>query len=185
MPFTTDWLTPWLPDWERLFVPRLAGRAVQGVEIGSYEGRSALWTLEHLLTHPQSMLTCIDCWQEPAVERRFDGNLVDPLTVGRAVKVRETSAIVLARWLSASPAPRFDWIYVDGSHEARDVLTDAVLAFPLLAPKGILCFDDYGWAARPGIHRPPRPAIDCFLDLWGPLIEVLHAGYQVAVVKRV
>ncbi len=32
-------------------------------------------------------------------------------------------------------------IYVDGSHKARDVIADAVLAWALLRPGGILIFD--------------------------------------------
>ena len=37
----------------------------------------------------------------------------------------------------------FDLIYIDASHYAPDVLSDAVLAFKLLKPGGILIFDDY------------------------------------------
>ena len=39
----------------------------------------------------------------------------------------------------------FDFIYIDGSHIAKDVLTDACMAWPLLMPKGLMVFDDYMW----------------------------------------
>jgi len=39
----------------------------------------------------------------------------------------------------------FDFIYVDGSHVAKDVLTDACMAWPMLTVGGVMCFDDYGW----------------------------------------
>jgi hypothetical protein len=32
-------------------------------------------------------------------------------------------------------------IYIDGSHEPMDVLTDAVMSWPLLRSNGILIFD--------------------------------------------
>src|SRR5205085_745809 len=34
------------------------------LEIGTYEGRSALWVLENILTHPTSKLTIIDAFEE-------------------------------------------------------------------------------------------------------------------------
>ena len=36
-------------------------------------------------------------------------------------------------------------MYIDGSHAARDVISDAVLAWALLRPGGVLIFD----GARP------------------------------------
>eukprot|EP00903_Cladosiphon_okamuranus_P016547 g15265.t1 len=39
-----------------------AERPVNVLEIGSFEGGSALWIAEHLLLHPDSMLICIDLW---------------------------------------------------------------------------------------------------------------------------
>lgn len=53
---------------------------------------------------------------------------------------------------SAAPAalqidtgPLFDLVYIDGSHMRVDVLVDAVLAWPLLQPGGLMVFDDYEW----------------------------------------
>ena len=38
------------------------------------------------------------------------------------------------------------FIYVDGSHEAPDVLFDAILAHKLVKNNGIIAFDDYLWS---------------------------------------
>jgi predicted O-methyltransferase YrrM len=61
--------------------------------------------------------------------------------------------IALIRGLSADVLPelmvegrRFDFIYIDGSHVAPDVLLDAAMSFALLKPGGILAFDDYDWS---------------------------------------
>jgi len=43
------------------------------------------------------------------------------------------------------PHDHFDYISIDGSHEAADVLSDAVLSWPLLKTGGLICFDDYEW----------------------------------------
>lgn len=181
MQFTSDWFTPWIPDWERLFVPLLQSRLLHGMEIGCHEGRSTIWTLQRMLTHPQATLDCLDWWSDPAVEARFDANLEESQLNTRIHKRRGRSCELLAQLLLQQPRREFHWIYIDGSHEARDCLLDAALAFQVLAPGGILCFDDYLWKCTPGHHLPPRPAIECFLNLWGDQVELLHAGYQVAV----
>ena len=36
-----------------------------------------------------------------------------------------------------------DLIYIDGSHLAKDVLSDAILSWKLLKPSGVMIFDDY------------------------------------------
>jgi len=42
----------------------------------------------------------------------------------------------------AERLPRFDLIYIDGSHYYEDVLSDIVISRTLLKPAGILCGDD-------------------------------------------
>jgi hypothetical protein len=63
----------------------------------------------------------------------------------------------------------FDFIYVDGSHQAPDVLADAFLSFRLLRENGVIAFDDYLWqeALPDGIDsiRCPKLAIDAFTNI--------------------
>jgi predicted O-methyltransferase YrrM len=82
-------------------------------------------------------------------------------------------------WLSAKD--RYDFIYIDGSHEAPDVLFDAVLAFETLRPRGLMCFDDYAWDREGldgGVHAP-KLAIDAFVTINKERLEIMHAGVQV------
>lgn len=181
MKFTTDWFSHVAPIWEEIAVPRLRTRSGDGLEIGTFEGRSALWTLHRLLPQPSRRLLCIDFWEQAGVEARFDANCREAGIQRRIIKRKGPSGEVLR---SLPPEPCFDWIYIDGSHEGRDCLTDAVLAFPLLNPGGILVFDDYEWQPRGRVAHPPQPAIDAFLMLWGDLITVLYQGYQVMVAKH-
>jgi predicted O-methyltransferase YrrM len=64
----------------------------------------------------------------------------------------------------------FDLIYIDGSHQAPDVLTDAVMSFQLLKVGGVMIFDDYLWTMdKPGFQdvlKMPKPAIDAFLNIF-------------------
>ena len=78
----------------------------------------------------------------------------------------------------------FDFIYIDGSHTAPDVLTDACMAWPLLKPMGLLVFDDYLWGnPRDALHRP-KIAIDAFTNIFGETAEIVHVGYQLVLRKK-
>jgi hypothetical protein len=61
---------------------------------------------------------------------------------------------------------------------------DAVLCWDLLKVDGIMIFDDYQWKLDEyPPSRRPKIAIDSFLTVFGPYIEVRHVGYQVIVRK--
>jgi hypothetical protein len=80
--------------------------------------------------------------------------------------------------------PMYDFIYIDGSHIAKDVLTDACMAWPLLKLEGFMVFDDYTWGnPRDALHRP-KIAIDAFTNIFGETAEIVHVGYQLIVRKK-
>ncbi|MCA8999934.1 MAG: class I SAM-dependent methyltransferase [Planctomycetaceae bacterium] len=178
--FTTDWFSHVIPLWKEYAVPRVVRGDSDGLEVGTYEGRSALWTLQYLLPQSHRRLYCLDLWEEEERRSRFQANVAARGVDQRIVQLQGPSSESLRKLPEDS---KFDWIYIDGSHEARDCLTDAVLAFSRLSPGGVLVFDDYQWNARGRVHHPPRVAIDAFLHMWGNQIEILHIGYQVMISK--
>src|SRR5262245_14665967 len=56
MLFTQDWFTHNVPNWEPV-LHRLKGRPSEILEIGSYEGRSAVFLMQFL---PHCRITCVD-----------------------------------------------------------------------------------------------------------------------------
>jgi predicted O-methyltransferase YrrM len=105
---------------------------------------------------------------------------------------------MLYRTTSSSYLPipnneEFDIIYIDGSHRAKDVLQDSVLAWPLLRPGGILIWDDYQWCPDDPKYPTwdvPGPSIDAFLAAYRRELTQLeesprmhHHGWQIAVQK--
>ena len=101
-------------------------------------------------------MTCIDSWtggmeHEPAamreVEARFDRNIARAQSKHKFTlrKMRADSTLALAQLLTEGAAGSFDVAYIDASHQAPDVLADAILAFKLTRIGGILIFDDYLW----------------------------------------
>jgi predicted O-methyltransferase YrrM len=82
-------------------------------------------------------------------------------------------------FLRSIEEPTYDFIYIDGDHTAEGVLQDAVLAWRLLKPGGIMAFDDYLWEDPRGIEFQPGWAIDTFVGAVKDESEVLLSNSQV------
>lgn len=195
--FTVHWFDPNIPHIERALAPFRARPGVRMLEIGSYEGRSTVWFLENILTGEKSHLTAVDTWKGSAendpsemdgVWRRFQHNTASFAAAGRLRVVVSPSQAFLVRtladYVNAAPVEKFHIIYVDGSHAAPDVLSDAVLSWALLETGGVLLFDDYLWTGFNTEQDRPRFAIDSFLACFLRQYDELHRGLQVIVRKR-
>lgn len=193
--FTQDWFH-WAPKlWEQL-VPMLPERK-KFLEIGSFEGRSAVWIVENMM-EDGGEIYCIDTWEGGeehingemvGAEERFGHNIAVVRTaypMRSVVKYRGSSVQHLAHFLIEHPDDyiEYDFIYIDGSHVAKDVLTDACMAWPLLKPKGLMVFDDYMWGAPKDILQRPKLAIDVFTNIFAGEVELVHVGYQLVVRKK-
>ncbi len=62
---------------------------------------------------------------------------------------------------------KFDFIYVDASHKAIDVLHDGVMSFQILKPGGSIIFDDYKWGPDQIEKERPHEAIRACIKIWG------------------
>jgi predicted O-methyltransferase YrrM len=179
--FTADWMSNNIPNWEAWLTSFRGQPGLVMLEIGSFEGRSAIWFLENILSDPTAHLTCIDLFDAPW-DLRFDHNIRVYGQVSKVTKMRGRSEDLLPAVAAASS---MDIIYVDGSHRACDVLLDAVLAWRLLKPTGVMIFDDY-LGGRPNSEPSERPqmAIDLFLEIFAGQYTLVGKGYQVAIRKR-
>jgi predicted O-methyltransferase YrrM len=182
-----DWFSHNIASWQQIF--RDAGAPKSILEIGAYEGRSTVWMAENLLA-PGGEIVVVDHWlgsstheaaEMPNVEARFDANLEllgRRVPAARVVKMKASSAQALARLLVEGRAGSFDFVYVDGSHEAPDVLTDATLAYPLLRVGGLIAFDDYGWRRFADVNDNPKAAVDAFTNVFWKKLALVSGGYQ-------
>ena len=188
--FTQTWFDPNIPVWTQIAAELPTCTNV--LEIGSYEGRSAVWVIENML-QPNGTLTAIDTWEGGeehvdmgvnmgAVEQRFDHNINTALSTHRNRTIRKLKGTSFQH-LRTLPEATYDFIYIDGSHIARDVLCDACLAWPLLRIGGLLTFDDYLWGnPRDAIHRP-KIAIDNFVNIYAEQLAFFHIGNQLTIKK--
>jgi len=192
--FTQDWFKWGPPLFRAVFGIIPAKRRF--LEIGCYEGRSTVWLIENGLDSG-GIITCIDTWQGGEehdsktmwdVEQRFHENIrkVQTLDLTKKVNVyKQTSTKGLAHliWNMPSPLELMDLIYIDGSHQAPDVLTDACMAWQILKVGGVIVFDDYMWGIDYPILHKPKIAIDMFTNTYHDKLRVVHVGYQLAVQK--
>jgi len=175
MEFTSDWFTKNAEQWPRVLKEFMGRDGVRYLEVGAHEGRSVTWMMEHVLTGEDVSALCLDLWDDHEVKGRFERNVS---SFHQIEQQQGKSFPLLSKLIGAEP---FDMIYIDGSHEARDVLADAVLAFGVLRVGGVMIFDDYGWNRKQLVDQLPRVAIDAFLSVYADVIDVLDVGYQVAI----
>ncbi len=185
--FTTDWFSQRIPE-IRESVAALERQPHAILEIGSWEGRSAIWFLE---TFPNATMTCVDTWEGSAEHSKEDlGGLYDRFQAN--VRLANVADRLVAR---RGPSQRvlfglepesFDLAYVDGAHEAPAALSDIVMAWHLLKPGGVMIVDDV-MGGSPGQNplELPKIAVEAFCTVFQGHYQVLHAGYQVHLKKKV
>ena len=180
--FHEDWFTSNVATWREYLAP-FKDRPVEYLEVGTYEGRSVIWALENILTHPDSRATVIDVFGKDVLNAKpYKEVFLANLDIGgfrdRVTVIDGYSQVELRKL----PLAHYDIIYIDGSHHADDCLEDGILSHRLLKPGGLLIFDDYELDAGPAHNQ--RSGIDAYLSFWGDELEVLHKGWQVIVRKR-
>lgn len=184
--FSQDWFSHHIPSIDRILTRFQPSRLM---EIGCFEGRSTSYLIERCAGFGPVEIYCVDTWRGSVdlapermdgVEQRFDHNVA--VAIARATsdidlrKIRQRSDIALPGLIAERARP-FDLIYIDGSHTAPDVLTDAVLAFQLLRVGGVMIFDDYLWSMEPPLAadplNTPKLAIDVFAAAFARKVRVL------------
>lgn len=206
--FSARWFDSENIVWKSFFKQQAPRRIL---EIGAFEGLCTTFMIEQFASQwhkdtspslPGGEIHCIDTWeggeehkamgiQMSDVEHRFLHNIsVAKEKVGFDVPVfihKGTSDKQLVKLLHEGKENYFDLIYIDGSHQAADVLVDAVLSFKLLKIGGFIAFDDYLWFASPSddIAHCPKPAIDAFTTIFHKKLRFLVNAplYQVYIQK--
>ena len=56
-------------------------------------------------------------------------------------KIKDDSVVAMRKLFKQNRS--FDFIYIDGSHNGEDILSDAIEAFKILKKEGLIFFDDF------------------------------------------
>jgi predicted O-methyltransferase YrrM len=156
------------------FVPEING-PIRYLEIGVLCGYNVLSVERTYARHPDSVLVCVDPWidyieypeYKGKITTYYDYFLQNTEHIQHKLEVYRDFSYDILRKLEDNS---FDLIYIDGNHESRYVLEDAVMAFRKLKAGGWLVFDDYG-------HPDVTPSIDSFLKAYLKHIDK-HIGYR-------
>lgn len=168
------------------FLPSDLEKKFKYLEIGSFEGMSALFVINFW---KNSNVTCIDTWEMSDdksqvlnynfenVERKFDHNLKNY----SHTKIKNSSATAL-KDLKANNS-FFDFVYIDGSHNGIDVYNDAKASFEILNNNGIIIFDDI-INIYDSIEIQPHNAFEKFYEINKKKIKILYLK-NIAVVQKI
>ena len=123
------------------FLPKDKSKKFNYLEIGCFEGLSSYYVLSE---YKFVNAFLIDLWDLPnpnsqilsenfnSIERVFDQNLKK----FHFKKIKDDSVISMRKLLRQNQV--FDFIYIDGSHNGEDILSDAIEAFKILKNGGFI-----------------------------------------------
>jgi len=161
------------------------------LEIGVFEGKSAVWVMENILTGKNCVGRGVDPYiftrkrKTKKAEEYYQRALAN-LKPFVFILNRMTSLTYLANEFWQTGESYFDIINIDGDHNAMTAWADIVLCWPLLKDGGYMMCDDYYLKDTRGKRTPfdvPKPAIDKFLLDYEGQYELLHKG-KIVLVKK-
>jgi len=188
--FTHDYFSGHISDWQDWFHRFITKAPIHILEIGSWQGGSTLWMLDHVIGPRGGTITCVDTWEGSSehtflsslglsLEELFDANVA---RTGKSEQVRKhkgSSHDILPEL----PPSCFDLIYIDGAHEAQSVIQDAIHAHRLLAPGGFLLFDDLDYCFADSNQNTAR-AINFFTSTFSNEYHECARTSQLLLQKR-
>ena len=210
--FTNNWFDKHVQVWSTLLESFHPSKIL---EVGCYEGKSTTFLIEKIANQRDLEIHCIDTWEGgiehidnekydvnhsdiggmSSVENRFFSNVDEAIsTASKKVKLvvhKGLSSLELPKLIANGKKEYFDMVYVDGSHQADDVLMDAVMAYHLTANDGLIIFDDYTWreslSGGVDILRCPKIAVDAFTNIFSRNLYVVEQAplYQFMVQKKI
>ena len=168
------------------FLPKDKSLKFDYLEVGCYEGLSSFYVLSEYKSVNAFFL---DIWDMPnpnsktlshnfgLVEKAFDQNL----SGFNFKKMKNDSVISMRKLLKENI--HFDFIYIDGSHNGEDILSDAIEAFKILKVNGLMFFDDFLQHDDNRILQS-YVGIDKFLSLYSDYLKIEYFQNNLVVRKK-
>lgn len=170
--YQSTWFDQNIPYWTTYLARFKDKPNLTFLEIGCFEGRATKWLLKNILTDQTSKIIVVDTFEGSPEFPQFgiDNSKIKSNFLENIEPFKEKVIIIptsSADYLGRAEPNQCDFIYVDGSHRAIDVLRDGIHAFDILKPGGSIIFDDYQWDMGKGEAERPYEAIQAFLKIWG------------------
>ena len=156
------------------------------LEIGSYEGRSAIFFLNNFI---YSNIHCVDTWSGSdehnnfdfsVIEKNFDSNISTFETNNRLKKFKMNS-----NEFFLINSKKYDLIFVDGDHSSDQVKIDIENSWNVLNKGGYLILDDYMWWFYKDLKKNPSSSINNFIVDNISEISFLKIWHQIIIKKNI
>ena len=166
--FTVDIFSHRIEVWTEHLQSLSAAENIKTLEVGFYQGMSACWLLDTILTHQTAQLTCVDQNYAPKLKANI-------AKTGAESKVNFLKGDTLTLLPSCTP-DSFDLINLQDRCKLIDHSEKtAELAWKLLKSSGLMIFNYYGWRNPGNEQENPKVGIDRFLDSvkgqWQPVYQ--------------
>tara|TARA_B100000029_G_scaffold352427_1_gene344995 strand:+ start:907 stop:1644 length:738 start_codon:yes stop_codon:yes gene_type:complete len=164
-------------------------KKIEVLEIGSYEGNSTIFFLKYF---QNIKLTCVDTFEGSNDEtsdinyQKLHNNFIYENFIYNTKKYSDKIKIFKStsqNFFKNINDKKYDLIYIDGSHFAKDVFDDAINSFNVLNKGGYIIFDDFLWDFYPSIHDCPIGGIKLFLKKNFFKIKIVSINYQIIIKK--
>jgi predicted O-methyltransferase YrrM len=185
--FTKNWFTHKIPSWTQALKELKGKPDIRYLEVGTFEGRSALWVLENILTHPSAEMIIIDAFEENTY-KIFTSNVK---LSGDAKKVKILSGPSTDK-TKELPSNSIDFAYIDGSGKGIVMLSDLVSTWNLLKLGGIIICSRYALDGYLRVELEMQPgdpgpieAIDTFVNMYKPYIRILLSEENQVIIQKI
>ena len=175
-----DWFSHNINTWNAILSKI---KNIKYLEIGSFEGRSAVFVGELINTNE---MTCVDtfCGSDEHSNINFDlvykncAKNISKLNIKKKLFKNYSHDFFLKN------NEKFNVIYIDGSHHYEDVKKDFINSMTFLEKNGILICDDFFWTEYKNIKDNPIAAIiECYKKFENKL-EILVINHQIIFKKK-
>ena len=168
------------------FLPKDKNSKFDYLEVGCFEGLSSFFVLSEYKAVNAILL---DIWDMPnpnsktlshnfnSIEEAFDNNL----SGFNFTKIKDDSVVAMRKLFKQNKS--FDFIYIDGSHNGEDILSDAIEAFKILKKEGLIFFDDFLQYDKNRALQS-YDGIEKFLNLYSNYLKIEYFQNNLVVRKK-
>ena len=168
------------------FLPKEKNSKFDYLEVGCFEGLSSFFVLSEYKAVNAILL---DIWDMPnpnsktlshnfnSIEEAFDNNL----SGFNFTKIKDDSVVAMRKLFKQNKS--FDFIYIDGSHNGEDILSDAIEAFKILKKEGLIFFDDFLQHDKNRALQSYE-GIEKFLTLYSSFLKIEYFQNNLVVRKK-
>jgi predicted O-methyltransferase YrrM len=147
------------------------------LEIGSFEGAFSCYISDNFLDKNGSTLTCVDIFDISDTTSPVYNNIRD-VFINNIKSSKNWQKIRLRQMYSIDffkeNIDKYNFIYIDGSHELENIKTDFLESLKIITLNGIIWMDDY--AANDNITK----LIDSLYENNKESLNIIHKNYQIA-----